>query len=173
MKRAAVIVFLSLTLLTPSAVFAKDPPTTGSAVRNTLKTTLNERMATKAARLSLTRRERIRSFWGRMITRIEAMISRLERIIARMEARIVQIDAANGDVDTTQAKADISQAKGLIADIKSDLNTAKTELEQVIGSDDPKAAFKTAIETVQGIKKNLIEVHRLLVHAIGSIKGLR
>jgi hypothetical protein len=171
MKKAAIIFFLALLALTPTRVFATNSTPTG--IRNTLRTKLAEHAATREARLSLVRRERIRAFWGRMLTRIEAMVERLERLIARMEARIGQIEALDENIDTSVAKDDIAEAKKLIVDIKADLETAKTQLEQVIGSEDPKAAFKDVINTVQGIKTNLIEVHRLLVHAIGSIKGLR
>lgn len=108
-----------------------------------------------------------------MITRIEAMIARLEKLIERMERRIALIESSDEDIDTTQPKADIAEAKDLLADAEASLEEAKDDIEDVIGSPDPKAAFQEVIDAVKEIKKDLIEVHRLLVQAIGDIKGLR
>ncbi len=129
--------------------------------------------ATVEAKITLLRRERIRSHWGRMITRIEAVIARLETLIERMERRIAIIETGDEDIDTASAKADVVQAKTLLAEAKADFEAAKDEIEDVIESPDPKAAFGQVIETIREIKSNLVEVHRLLVHAIGDIKGLR
>ena len=129
--------------------------------------------ATATARISLIRREKIRAHWARMVTRIEAMMARLEKLIGRIERRIAVIESSNEDLDTTQPQADIAEAKGLLDESQTSLQAAQDDIEAVIGNPDPKAAFKQVIDTIGGIKKNLVEIHRLLVQAIGDIKGLR
>lgn len=131
------------------------------------------RKATATARIASIRRERIRAHWARMVTRIETMIARLEKLIERMERRIAIIESADEDIDTTQPAADIGEAKDLLGEVQANLQAAKDDIEEVVGSPDPKATFQEVIDSIQTIKKDLIEVHRLLVHAIGEIKGLR
>jgi len=129
--------------------------------------------ATAAARVTTVRKERIRLYWGTMVTRIEAAIARLEKLIARMETRIGVIKASDTEIDTSVPEKDIADAKVLLAKAKTSLQSAKDELEAVLTSETPKEAFTRVIDTVGGIKKNLTEAHKLLVHAIGAIKGLR
>ena len=129
--------------------------------------------ATAAARVSTVRKERIRLHWGTMVTRIEAAMVRLDRLITRMETRIGIIKASDTGIDTSVPEKDIADAKVLLSKAKAALDTAKGQLEGVLASETPKEAFSTVIDSVQGIKKSLTEVHKLLVHAIGAIKGLR
>ena len=152
--------------------------TPGTAQRINTSTTapkraIELRRAEVSTKISALRRERVRMFWGRMVTRIEAMITRLETLIDRMERRIAVIEASDEELDLTQAKADVAEAKGLLATAQASLETAKGDIEEVIGSPEPKEALREVIATIQGIKKNLLEIHRLLVQAIGQIKGLR
>ena len=152
--------------------------TPGAAQRiNTSTTTPNRaaelRRAEVTTKISTLRRERVRTFWGRMVTRIEAMITRLGTLIDRMERRIAVIEASGEELDIAEAKADVAEAKGLLATAKVSLETVKDDIEEVIGSAEPKEALQEVITSIQGIKKNLLEIHRLLVQAIGEIKGLR
>lgn len=174
MKKALLAIFLGFALLlVPVTIFAQETTPSGKSVSAEAKARAQERRATVEAKLSLIRRERVRAFGARMITRIEAMIGRLEKLIERMDRRIAIIESSGEDIDLTQPKADVAKAKDLLEGAQAKLETAKGEIEDVIGSDDPKAAFQEVIDTVQGIKKDLIEIHTLLVHAIGDIKGLR
>ena len=100
-------------------------------------------------------------------------MARLEKLIGRIERRIAVIESSNEDLDTTQPQADIAEAKALLDESQTSLQAAQDDIEAVIGNPDPKAAFKQVIDTIGGIKKNLVEIHRLLVQAIGDIKGLR
>ena len=43
----------------------------------------------------------------------------------------------------------------------------------MLENDDPKEAFLVIKNTIKEIKSDLVEVHQLLVHLIGDIKGLR
>lgn len=140
---------------------------------STPRANVEVRRATVAAKLNLIRRERIRTFWGRMLTRIEAAIERLEKLIGRMESRIEIIKETDASLDTAPAEADIASAKDLLDQAKADLQTAKDAFEDMLASEEPKDAFAQVIESVRQIKKNLVEIHRLLVQAIGNIKGLR
>lgn len=137
------------------------------------RTSPEERKATVAAKLSLVRRERIRSFWGRMVTRIEAAIERLEILIDRMERRIGIIKETDSSFDTSLAEADIASAKDLIAEANAQLQVAKDSFEEMLTNEDPRLALGQVIENVRQIKEKLVEIHRLLVQTIGEIKGLR
>ncbi|HJX59593.1 hypothetical protein A2V61_01525 [Candidatus Woesebacteria bacterium RBG_19FT_COMBO_47_8] len=133
----------------------------------------DQNRATVAAKLSLIRRERVRTYWSRMLTRITAAIDRLQKLIERIEDRLAIIDSGDSDIDTTLAKGDLAEAKKLLNEAGVMLETAKGDIEIVLESEDPKFALGKVIDTVQDIKANLVEIHKLLVHAIGSIKGLR
>jgi Mg2+ and Co2+ transporter CorA len=162
-----------LSIFAPSAG-ARIATTTGTRdINGPTRTTLEQRRATVAARISLIRKERIRSFWGRMITRIEAAIARLERLVERMEKRIAVIKAEDSTLDVDSAEKDISQAKSLLAEAKTNLASLKSDFEEMLSSQEPKEAFKSISDEIRTIKKDLVEIHRLLVHAIGEIKGLR
>lgn len=108
-----------------------------------------------------------------MLTRITAAIDRLQKLIERIEDRLAIIDSGDSDIDTTLAKGDLAEAKKLLNEAGVMLETAKGDIEIVLESEDPKFALGKVIDTVQDIKANLVEIHKLLVHAIGSIKGLR
>lgn len=174
MKKAAAAILIGATLLLlPVYVHAESTTTSGRGIPTSVKSKIEARAATRTASLNLLRRERIRAFWARMVTRIEAMIARLEKLIARMERRIKIIKDSGEDIDTTQPEADVAQAKVLLNQAKADLQTAQDSIETVITGDNPKEAFGEVRDLVQGIKKDLVEIHRLLVHVIGDIKGLR
>ncbi|MEK7182771.1 MAG: hypothetical protein AAB694_01280, partial [Patescibacteria group bacterium] len=132
---------------------------------------IEERRATIAAQLEERRKELIRKFFNRMVERIEAAIERLERLIGRIERRIAKLEAAGEDM--TDVKSQVNDAKTKLGNAKDDLQDAKDGLEDVLSSNDPKAAFKQIGQTIRGIVRQLVEVHRILVHLIGDIKGLR
>ena len=130
-----------------------------------------ERRATREARLAETRKARITAFFDRLTRRLEALLERLSILISRIESRLDKITQAGEDIDTTSVEADIQEAKDLLAETEDLLNVL--EVETFLENDDPKAAFAEVKERIQQIKMNLIEVHRILVHVIGDIKGLR
>lgn len=141
--------------------------------RETLREQIQERQATKAARLAERKRERIRLYFGRLTTRLQAAISRLERLISRIESRLSKIEEDNEDIDTAVVRKDLDTAKDKLASTSAALSQAKTSLEDILTANEPKEAFAEIRDLIQGIKQELIEVHRILVHVIGDIKGLR
>lgn len=124
-------------------------------------------------KISAVRRERIRSYFGHMVTRFEAIIERLEKIITRLETRIKKIESGNEEIKTDSVKNDIKQAKEMVSSVKIELQKTKTLNEEMLASDDPKISFEKVRESTKNIKENLTEIHKLLVHAIGELKGLR
>ncbi len=138
-----------------------------------LKQRMEDKRATRAAQLDERKKERISSFFDRMIRRLEAVIARLDTLIERIEARLAKIEENNEEIDTSVIQADIETAKALLAQSSADLEAASESFDAVLEADDPKAAFSVIRETIQGIRDNLKEVHRLLVSVIGDIKGLR
>ncbi|MBI2405706.1 hypothetical protein HYV21_01485 [Candidatus Microgenomates bacterium] len=129
------------------------------------------RLATLSAQLAERRKELIRKFFNRMVERIEAAIERLERLIGRIERRIAKLEAAGEDM--TDVKNQVNDAKTKLGNAKDDLQDAKDGLEDILSSNDPKAAFKEVGQTIRAVVRQLVEVHRILVHVIGDIKGLR
>lgn len=130
-----------------------------------------ERRATREARFAEIRRARISAFFDHLTKRFEALLERLAILISRIESRLEKIAEAGEDIDTTPIEADIQEAKDLLAETEDLLGALN--VEQILDNDDPKTAFTVVRESIQQIKLNLVEVHRILVHVIGDIKGLR
>jgi chromosome segregation ATPase len=131
-----------------------------------------EKVASKVAQLQERRKERIRLFFERLTRRLEAAISRLDILIQRIESRLAVLDES-GDADTAAIHEQVDEAKSLLLDAQVDLEAATANLDTMLESDDPKAAFEVIRETIKDVKSKLVEVHRILVHVIGDIKGLR
>ena len=141
--------------------------------REDLKFRLEEKKATREAKLSEVRRNRIRTHWEKLNRRLLAVMDRLEKLIERIESRLAKLETTNPNADTNKIKADLEEAKQKLSDLKEKLDLSNASFEEVITSDDLKGAFEEVRETIQEIKLGLIEVHRILVHVIGDIKGLR
>lgn len=137
----------------------------------TPQVTPQTKKAQALARMTEKRQNLIRAFFQRMIKRLEAAIARLEKLIARIESRLNKIQTEGKDV--TNQKAELSRAKTGLTKAQNDLTTAKTAFENMISSNDPRAAFVNVRNTIKAVKLDLIEVHRILVHLIGDIQGLR
>lgn len=165
MKKVIVTgLILTALISTPSVAFAK------SFAATRPNTAVSEEVQVK---ISSIRKERIRNYFAHMVTRLEALVERLEKLATRIEQRIAKIKANNEDVDTTSAEKDLSEAKTKIASAKTELSNLKTEMENTLEATDYKEAFKKVRESLSKIKKDLREAHRLMVHSIGEIKGLR
>lgn len=159
-------------LLTPGITLAQynespRPATRSKEVREKAK----EGRATQEAQVKEKRRERMSGFAQRMTIRMEKAIERLERLTSRIQSRIDKIKAEGQDVSSIQNKLDSAKTK--LATSKTDLQSAKAELESVITSDNPKEAFSRVRSKIQGIKRQIVEVHRALTSLIGDIKGLK
>ncbi|MBI4153393.1 hypothetical protein HY503_00115 [Candidatus Woesebacteria bacterium] len=159
-------------LFSPSSISLNTSPTPrGQTIRQQIQVRNEERRATMEARLTLIRRERLRNFFNRLIRRLEAAIARLERLIARIESRIAKMEGE--DIDTAPITKQVNDAKALLADAKEELAKTKDNFEDLLSSDKPRVVFKQVRENIGNIKKMLKEVHRILVHVVGDIKGLR
>lgn len=141
--------------------------------REIIRERIQKKRATIAARLAEKRKERIRAFFERLVTRIQAAINRLEKLIGRIESRLSKIEEVDEDIDTAPIRETLDEAKGKLAEASAALSEAKTSLEDILSSDNPKEMFTDVRDLIKGIKQQLVEVHRLLVHVIGDIKGLR
>jgi len=155
----------------------KTRPSTPSILRPQQKEQTRERIQKRIATIEGRLKERkaniIRNFFNRLVKRLEAAIARLEKLIARIEARLDKIEAANEDINTTKIRKDVNQAKEKLISARATLGQAKDKFENLPPSDTPKEVFAEARDLIQEVKKQLIEVHRILVKIIGDIKGLR
>lgn len=145
----------------------------GQSVREQVRVRNEEKRATREARLAEIRRERIQKFFNRLVRRLEAAIGRLERLITRIESRIAKIEEKNKDINTGPIKEQVENAKSKLQNAKKELQEAKDNFAALLTSDEPKVVFEGVRDNIRNIKKDLVEVHRILVHAIGDIKGLR
>ena len=137
------------------------------------KEKIQERVATIEARLGARKKEIIRNYFTIMTRRSEAAIDRLNRLITRIESRIAKVEANNEDINTEPIKKDVQKAKDKLLLATNKLNEAKIKIDDVLQSNTPKETFAEVKNMIQEIKKDLVEVHRLLVKVIGDIKGLR
>jgi len=132
---------------------------------------IKDRRASQAARLSDLRKSIIQKFFDQMVKRIEAAIERLNKLISRIESRIVKLKGEGKD--TASIESQVNDAKIKLASAKTKLQDAKTALDGVLSSNNPKDAFKQVRVKIQDVAKDLREVHKILVHLVGDIKGLR
>ena len=116
-------------------------------------------------KLTQKRKEIIKNHFQRMLKRFEAVVSRLEKLIARIETRMNKIGYND--------RADLNKAKESLASAKSKIEVLKSDFEKVLVSENLKESFKQVVQTAREIKKEFVEVHKLLVHIIGNLKGLR
>ena len=141
--------------------------------REEIRNKIQIRKATVSAKLQEKRKVRIRQYFNNMVSRLDAVINRLEKLISRIEGRLEKIEGQDEEIDTSLVHGDLEEAKALLDQAKADLEAAKAELETFLDADDPKSAFQAIRSTIKDVTKNLKEVHNILVHVIGDIKGLR
>ncbi len=178
MRKAIAISILTLFFLFSGlSVSAQSPSPTrtpkGRAISQEAQINKIERQASQEARFCELRKSKIKLYFERMTTRLGALIERLQKLIDRIESRIDKIEAGGDGTNLTSPKADLESAKTKLADAKTKLNSLKTDIETFLTCEDPKGSFKVVRGKVDEIKKDLNEVHKLLVHIIGNIKGLR
>ena len=133
-----------------------------------------EKKASREAQLELKRREKIRYFWGLLRRRLIAAAERIEKLIDRMESRLAKIEElGEDDVDLADIYLQLDEASDLLSDVMDDIKLADIQIEDALTAEEPKLLFTEVISIVKSIKKDLIQIHKLLVHLIGDIKGLR
>lgn len=133
---------------------------TREAAKEQLKTMLEEKA-----------QDRIQALFGRVAVRIESAISRLHTLIERMEARLAIFAKEGESVEDIQKELD--GARDLLESAELSLAAANTGLENVVGSEDPKAGYTYIRDAIKDIKQTLVETHSILVQVIGDMKGLR
>lgn len=163
--------FLFLSVLVVRTTSAKDNPKASPfRVKKEAVETQRETVKTKVADK---RKENIAKYLQNMVARLRAYVTRLETLITRIESRLTKIAAEDPTKDLTKIKADVDKAKSILADTKDKITDLAGIEDEVVNSTTPKGTFKDIRSKVDSIKKDLQEVHRLLVHVIGDIKGLR
>jgi hypothetical protein len=191
MKRALFFLFaIFVSLSIPSLVKAK-PPQSQALKRASIQQRIEEKKqliqqkreeirqriaikkATRSAQISSARRIRIRAFWDRLDARFQATITRLEKLITRIESRISIINAYDSNINTDYVEAQLSIAKEMLSEARIELEAASEHVDDILSSQDPKTSFEIIKDSVLQIKMDLKEVHQILVHTIGNIKGLR
>lgn len=182
MKRLALIILTLSLFFTPSLALAQT--TLPTPVRNLKKQEVRQEVRQKIEnkkeemkqkvekekeerkeKLTQKRKEIIKNHFQRMLKRFEAVVSRLEKLIARIETRMNKIGYND--------RADLNKAKESLASAKSKIEVLKSDFEKVLVSENLKESFKQVAQTAREIKKEFVEVHKLLVHIIGNLKGLR
>lgn len=183
MKKFALIFTSLLFLLLTVRVSFADEDTTASPFRvrkdaiqekrETVRENLKTNMEDAKKRMAANREENIKKYLSKMIARLEAMVARLEKLIARIESRLQKIATENPEKDLTSIKAQLEKAKTLLMGASDKISELKTTGDSLVDSDNPKAVFDQIRTKLNSIKKDLVEVHRILVKVIGDIKGLR
>jgi hypothetical protein len=146
------------------------------ANRTRVQERLELKQATREARLAQLSQKRlslIKAYFERLVLRLESAIARLEKLIQRIESRLAIYKQQEPGIDTLEIENKIADAMSLLEDAKMDLEAASGNIDEVLTSDNPKEAFVEVRNIIKGIKTKLVEVHRILVHTIGDIKGLR
>lgn len=138
-----------------------------------VKEKIEVRKASKAAALEQRNQERVRALWGRLNRKYLAAIERLQILVSRIESRLLKFEGAYPELDVAGVQSQLEDAKELLAQAEADLAASNIEVEDVIVSNTPKESFDTVKDTVVEIKETLKEVHSILVHVIGDIRGLR
>lgn len=177
MKRTVIFSFLFPLFVLPNLISIKPPwviqpnrPTPPPQPTIT-RVPIPTKKAEIKARLTERRQRLIQAFFDRMVKRLEAAIARLEKLISRIQSRLDKIEAEGIDVSAIQE--DINRATSKLNEAKADLATAQASIEEMLSAEDPKAAFANVRTAIRAVKNDLIEVHRILVHLIGDIRGLR
>lgn len=158
MRRYLLPLLLLIFFLVPTVSFAQTSSPTPTRKSEKIR-------VEKLKAVSEKRQVRITAFFEKMMKRFEAAIARLEKLIERIETRMDKIDYDD--------KSDLNEAKRKLSGTKVKIETLKTDFNNMLTSDTPKEVFKKLGQKVREIKKDLVEVHKILVHIIGNLKGLR
>lgn len=138
-----------------------------------MKLTQIPERATREAQIREVKTKNVRALFDRLALRFGAAVSRLEKLTERIEARIAAIKKEDPTKDLTQIEADVASAKAKLEDAKGKLQAIEELVDQALDSEDPKASFDVIKTKIMEVKSDLVEIHRLLAHAIGNIIGLR
>jgi len=119
------------------------------------------------------RHTKISNLFGVMLKRYEDAIERLNKLVTKIESRLAKIKADDPAKNVTAIETQIKNAKDKLALVPAKIDTLKTDFDAMLASTTPKDLFKTVLADAKAIKSDLKDVHKILVHVIGDIKGLR
>ena len=121
-------------------------------------------------RIEEKQQEKIKQAYLKLTEKVNKIVSRFEELIVKIEARL---DKLSETQDVSSIQAEVERAKDKIAQVKADLASLEGLGSDVASSSDPKSSYATSRQMFQEVKKELDEVHKILVGVIGEIKGLR
>jgi Rad3-related DNA helicase len=177
MRRIIAFVFLLVFLVSSSSAFAQSPLPSrsprGIQVRQEVKERIQEERQERVAALSEKRQGLIRNYFQRMLDRFDAAIIRLEKLIERISSRVEKIKEEDPSQDLSDQEEQLSEAKNKLDEARDKKTMMIEEFETFLTSDEPTVVFKELGESIRDLKSDLVEVHTLLTHIIGDIKGLR
>lgn len=136
---------------------------------STMGQKMEERRTARIAKLTEARQEIIKRFAQRMFERIAAAIERHKKLADRIQERIGILKGKG--VDISKSETALALARTEIANAEQALNSAKTDAQNAVGSDDPKAAFETVRTDVKNAIESVKKAHQALVNAIVALKG--
>jgi chromosome segregation ATPase len=136
------------------------------------KVELEQKKASVEAKIKDLRNQRIMSYWSNIQDRLQGVINRLNNITDRINSRLAIVETQTTK-DLTGIRDQIAQAQETIADAQIKLNAINTDFDSVLNSSNPQTAFKGLITDIKAIRDDLVKAHRLLIHVIGDIQGLR
>lgn len=139
--------------------------------REQLREKAQEKREEVKQRISARRAEKIKEFSSRMKEKLLAMVERLEKLTERIQSRINKL--AEKGADTADAQSQLDEAKAKLAAVKTRISGLEGVGADIASSDNPRELFSAVKDEVQAIKKDLVEVHRLLASSMGRIRGVR
>lgn len=138
--------------------------------REELRAKAKEKREERKQKIAQNRAEKIKEFASRVEEKLLAMIARLEKLAERIQSRIDKL--AEKGADTAAAQDQLNEAKAKLAAVKTRIAGLEGVGSDFVSSDRPKELFGVVKDEVQAIKKDLVEVHRLLASSMGKLKGL-
>jgi len=167
------ILFLAIPVLAQNASPAANQAKEGEIRQRTIQPGIQEKTATRTARLTEQRREIIANHYQRMIRRFRASLERLEKIVQRIESRLEKIENKNEQLNLSSIKDDLEELKNSINEIGDNLiPQAENKFEEMNNGQNPGEVMPEIREAIKEIKDETIIIHQGLVKIIGNIKSL-
>ena len=132
-----------------------------------------EKKATMEAKLLEIRKRKVLTLFKITNNRYSAAITRLEKLIDRINSRLAIYKNDNPDLNTAAIESQIETASTILVEAKTSLEAVNINIETVLESENPKESFTVLKDELKDTKDMLKEVHSILVHVIGDIKGLQ
>lgn len=138
--------------------------------REELRTKAKEKRGERKEKIAQKRAEKIKEFASRIKEKLLALVERLEKLAERIQSRINKL--AEKGANTAGAQAQLDDAKARLAAVKTRISGLEGVGADIVSSDEPREFFGAVKEEVHAIKKDLVEVHKILASSMGEIKGL-